>query len=192
MNGYFSQTGIYIISFIFDLYITIVYLRFLFQWLRIDFYNPISQFLVVVTDPLLRPLRRIVPTRHGIDFASVFLLLVLEMAKTGMITFLRGQTATFAGLLVIALADLLQLAVHVAMFAVLIRILLSWVNPYGNRHPVTAILSAITEPLMRPFRGLIPPIGGLDISPIAFFFFLGLTQLLLVQPLRHYGELLLR
>ena len=194
MNGYFSQTGVYIVSFIFDIYIMVVYLRFLFQWVRADFYNPISQFLVIVTDPILRPLRRVIPTYRNIDFASVVLLILLEMLKTGLIVFFvtSGGMAAPVGLFVVAAADLLQLALHVAMFTVLIRIVLSWVNPYGYRHPLTALLAVITEPVMRPFRGLIPPIGGLDISPIVLFFAIGLTQLLLVQPLRHYGEMLLR
>lgn len=191
MGGYFTQAGTFLIETLFGLYISAVLLRFLFQLVRADFYNPFSQFLVKVTNPPLLPLRRLIPGWGGIDLASVVLLLGLQILKILLVVLLYGRSATPAGLALLAVAQLLELVIWIFLIAILVRVLLSWVAPY-SRHPLTDLLISLTEPLMRPARRLIPTIAGLDLSPILVLVLLQLALMLLVQPLADLGLVLLR
>ncbi len=192
MNPYFNQAGVYLVQVLFEFYILAVLLRFLFQLVRADFYNPISQFLVILTNPPLRFLRRVIPGLGGIDLASVVLLLALKMLELYTIGWIKGFTAKPVGLAVVASADLLRLTLYVFIITILARVILSWFSSYGmRRHPATDLMYSLTEPLMRPARRLIPPIGGLDLSPIAVFILLELALILLVQPLTHLGLVLM-
>lgn len=192
MGGYVNNAGLFLVDTLFGLYILVVLLRFLLHWMRADFYNPISQFIVTATNPPLRFLRRFIPDLAGIDLASVVLMLVLSMVKTWLMFSMVGQAATFQGLLVYAVGELLQLTVYVFIFTILIRVVLSWVAPHQGYNPALRVLHDLTEPLMAPARRLIPPIGGLDISPIVVFIFLYLTLILIVQPILDLGVALSR
>jgi YggT family protein len=191
--GYFKEAGIFLIQFVFGLYIFAVLLRFMLQLVRADFYNPISQFLVKLTNPPLRPLRRIIPGLWGIDIASVVLLLALTSLQWLLIHLLFYQTyPTVAGLIVYSAADLLKLTIYVYLGAMFIRIIMSWINPYAYQNPAMNLVVRLTEPLMRPARRLLPAAGGIDFSPILVFLMLGLAQILLLQPLLHLGQELMR
>lgn len=188
MNPYFTQAVIYLIQVLFGLYILAVLLRFLLQLARADFYNPIAQFLVAVTNPPLRPLRRVIPGLFGIDLASVVLLFGLKLAEIYFIGWIRGFSAHPLGIAVVAAAELLKLTIYVYIVTILVRVVLSWFSPYGLRHtPAGDLLVSLTEPLLYPARRLIPPIGGLDLSPIAVFILLQLTLILMIQPLQDIG-----
>lgn len=193
MGGYFTQAGVFLIQFIFGLYILAVLLRFLLQLVRADFYNPISQFLVTLTNPPLRPLRRLIPGLWGIDLASVLLLLVLTGLQWLLIYLLTTHTYPAPlGLVVYSLADLLKLTLYVFYGALLIRIIVSWINPYSQQNPALNLVVRLTEPLMRPARRLLPATGGIDFSPILVFLALGLAQILVLQPLLLLGQGLMR
>lgn len=191
--NYLSQAGLYLIQVLFDFYILAVLLRLLLQLARADFYNPISQFLVALTNPPLLPLRRLIPGFFGIDLAAVVLLLLLQSLEIYLTRTLIGGTIAPMGLVVFTVATLLRLTVWVCIIAMLIRVILSWVNPYdARRQPAGDLLYNLTEPLMRPARQLIPAIGGLDLSPIVVFILLQLTLILIVQPLSDAGLALMR
>ena len=189
MGNYVGDAGAFLIDTVLGLYILIVLLRFLLQWVRADFYNPISQFIVAATNPPLVFLRRLVPGLFGIDFAALILLLVLAVLKIYLLAMLAGTTPGLAGVIVFAIGELLQLTVYVFMVTVFIRVILSWISP-GGYHPAVRLLISLTEPVMAPARRLIPAIGGLDLSPIIVFLFLGLTLRLVVQPVLDYGRIL--
>lgn len=184
---YFNQAGLYLIQLVFGFYILLVLLRLLFQLVRASFYNPISQFIVTLTQPPLQFLRRFIPGLFGIDMAAVVLLLALQILEIYMIAWFQGASPAVGGVAVIAIAQLIEFTVYVFIVAIFIRIILSWVNPYGTRHPFSDLLYSLTEPLLAPARRLIPPIGGLDLSPIAVFVLLQLTLILIVRPLRDFG-----
>jgi len=192
MGGYFGHAGVYLIQVLFGLYILAVMLRFLFQLVRADFYNPISQVIVKVTNPPLLPLRRLIPGLYGIDLASVVLLFVLQALELYLIIGLqRGFQMGLAGVSIMAVAQLIELAVYIMIFAIFIRIIISWINPMSAYNPAMSLLTSLTEPLMRPARRLIPPISGLDLSPIAVFVVLQLFIILFVNPLEYFGRSLL-
>ena len=188
-GGYFSDAGLFLVDTVLGLYILIVLLRFLFQLTGVDFYNPISQFIVKASNPPLSRLRRVVPGLWGIDFAAVVLLIVLEGARIGITVLLIGQSPQLVGVLVLSIAELLKLAVYIMVFSIFIRALLSWIS-MGRSHPMLQLLYSFTELLMAPARRILPAMGGLDLSPIIVFIVLMLILKLLVQPLLDLGRIL--
>lgn len=185
MSSFFTEASALIVEVVFGLYILAVLLRFLFQIVRADFYNPISQFLVALTNPLLKPLRRIIPGLFGIDIASLVLLLTLKCLELFIISWLIGHTPDLLPLLLAAVVSLVRLTLNAYFYAILLRVILSWFIPYGaHRNPASDLLASLTEPLMRPARRLIPAVGGLDLSPIVVLVGLQLVQLALAHLLR--------
>lgn len=166
----------FLIGFVFDVYIFLVLTRFILQAVRADFYNPISQFVVRATNPPLVPLRRVIPGWGGIDTAALVLVLVLLAAKIMVLIWMAGYGMPGgAQLLLISVRELAGLLLSYAFWAILVRVILSWVAP-DPANPVTRIIIQITEPVMAPARKVLPPMGGLDLSPI--------LVLLLIQFLR--------
>ena len=192
MSGatYLSNAGLFLVQTLFGLYILAVLLRFLLQWVRADFYNPLVQFLVKLTNPLLLPLRRLIPAFRGLDMASVVLMLGLQVVELLVLAWLGGQGVNLAGLVVLALAELLGLLLTVLFWAILVQAVLSWFNP-DFRQPVVRLLYQLTEPLLRPARHLLPPIAGLDLSPLVVLLVLQLCRMLLLAPLQDLGLALL-
>ena len=181
-NQYFAASAVFLIQTVFGLYILAVLLRLLLQWVRADFYNPVSQFLVKLTNPPLRPLRRIIPGWGGIDFASVLLLLILQMLEMFLVNTALGRAQPVPGLAVGAVIALLDLLVTIYVFSIIIQAILSWIAP-ATYNPVVSLIHSITEPLLAPARRLIPPISGIDLSPLAVLVLLQLTRMLIIAPL---------
>lgn len=182
MDQYLSAPAIFLIETVFGLYILAVMLRLLLQWARADFYNPASQFLVKITNPPLRPLRRIIPGWGGVDFASITLLVLLQMLEMYLTNMALGHMVSAAGLGLGAIVELLRLLLNIFIFGIIIQAILSWVAP-TNYNPIASLIHSITEPLLAPARRLIPPISGIDLSPIAVLVLLQLTKMLLIAPL---------
>lgn len=187
-GNYFSNAGVFLIQTIIGLYTLVVMLRFLLQMVRADFHNPITQILVKLTNPPLKPLRRIIPGLGGIDVASLVLLLALQTFELVLIGLLpMFSMPNPVGVLVLASAQLLSLLVSVYLFSVIIMVVISWISP-GNPNPVVTLLYQLTAPLMNPARRHIPPLSGLDLSPMAVIIVLYLVILLVVQPLLDFGR----
>lgn len=188
MTPYFLQAGIFLVEVAFGFYLLAVLLRFLFQLARADFYNPIAQFLVVITNPPLLPLRRVIPGLFGVDWASVVLLAALKLAELYAVSWMRDFTPALGGAALVGLAQLLRLAAYVYIVAILARVVLSWVNPHGGHaNPAMDLLWSLTEPWLRRARRLIPAVAGLDLSPIVVFVALELALILAIQPLHDLG-----
>ena len=189
--SYFGDAARYLIELLFGLYILAVMLRLLLQLARANFYNPLSQFLVQITNPPLVPLRRVIPGLGGIDVASVVLLLSLQMLELVLIAAITpGQgSLPIASLLVLSLARLLRLVIYIYLVSIFIQIILSWVRP-GDHSTLTGLLYSLNDPLLAPARRLVPPISGLDLSPILVVVLLQLTLMLIVAPLMDWGTTL--
>ena len=188
--GYLLQALYTIIQFVFGLYLVMVMLRFLFQLFRADFYNPVSQAIVKVTNPPLKLLRRVIPGYGGIDIACVVLLLLVQGMEIFLLSVVfTGGLPTLPGLLVLSVANLLQLCAYIFIVLVLVSVVISWVNP-GAYNPVTVLLYQLTEPLLRPVRRRIPDLGGLDFSPMIVMLLLFLFMTLVVAPLMDWGSVL--
>lgn len=185
-SSYFTNPLIFLIQTLAWLYILCVMLRFLLQWVRADFYNPITQFLVKITNPPLRPLRRFIPGWGGIDLASIVLMLVLQVLALLVIMLLRGAAPNIGVLLVLAIAELLSMMINVFLVSIIVQAVLSWVNP-DPYNPAVGLLYTLNQPLLRPAQRLIPPLGGLDLSPLVVIIGLQLAKMLILPLI--YGLL---
>ncbi|MCK5361502.1 MAG: YggT family protein [Gammaproteobacteria bacterium] len=189
-GSYVGNAATFLIQTVFGLYILIVMLRFLLQWARADFYNPISQFIVKATQPPLKPLRKVIPGIGGLDMAALIFMLVLKFVELWLVTGLLGMSPQIGGLAMLSIAELLGLLINVFIFSILIQVIISWVNP-GMHNPVMALLHSLTEPLLAPARRVIPPISGLDLSPIIVIVCLQLASMLAVAPIRDLARSML-
>ena len=181
--GYVSNAGAFLINTLFGLYIGAVTLRLLLQWVRADFYNPLSQAIVKLTNPILRPLRRYIPALGRLDTASVVLIVALQLVNTWLVGVLgHGVGNVF----IVALVELLSKLIYLYIFAIIIQALASWVAP-GAHNPVLALIGAITEPIQRPVRRMLPALGGLDLSPLVVIILLQLALYLIVAPLADFA-----
>lgn len=187
MGGYGTNAIEFLIHTIFGLYLIAVMLRVLLQLSRADFYNPVSQFLVKVTNPPLIPLRRIIPGFMGVDFAAIVLMLVIKAVEIFLIVLIKGVSIKISGLVVLSIAELLRLLINVYFFTILIQVVISWVNP-GTYNPAVSLLYSINEPLLSRARRLIPPISGFDLSPIVVIILLQLLSMVLIQPIADLGQ----
>jgi YggT family protein len=187
--SYFTNPLEFLISTLIGLFITAVMLRFLLAMVRADFYNPLTQILVKLTSPALKPLRRLIPGFGGIDIASLLLMLALQMLALTMITLLRGVALNPVSLLLWSIAELLGLLFNIYMFSILFQVVLSWINP-GAYNPAVSLIYSINEPLLAPARRLIPPLSGLDLSPVVVLLGLQLAKMLLLPPLLTWGQAL--
>jgi YggT family protein len=175
--------AVFLIDTLFSLYIFAILLRFLFQWVEADYYNPISQFLIKITHPPLRLLRRFIPSLGRVDTASLVLMLGLQMLSGFLVFLLQGTPITFAALSLWAVVQLLDLLFNVYFFAIIIRAVLSWVSP-GSYNPAVSLLYSLTEPLLRFSRRLLPSMGGIDLSPLIPLIGIQLAKMLVLPPLQ--------
>ena len=179
---------VFLIQTVFGFYILAVMLRFLLQCVRADFYNPLVQFLVRITNPLLLPLRRFVPGYRGLDLASVVLAFALQLLEALLVTALFGRSLDIGGVLLVTVMELLKLLINIYLWGVIIQAVLSWINP-DPRHPAARVLAQLTSPLLRPARRLLPPVSGVDLSPVLVVVALIFVSLLLQDLLGMWSGL---
>jgi YggT family protein len=160
-----AQALYFVVKTLAQLYLLLLLLRFWLPWLRADFRNPIAQGILRFTSPLIVPLRRFLPSIGRLDTATVLVAFVVQYVTILALLAIVRRSAGTAEVALVSIIELATLSLNLFFFAILIRIVLSWVAP-GNYNPITALLTTLSEPVLRPFRRLIPSIGGLDISPI--------------------------
>ncbi|MDH4054940.1 MAG: YggT family protein [Gammaproteobacteria bacterium] len=179
MPSNIASALVFIVNAVSSLYLLVLLLRFWLPWLRADFRNPLAQGILKLTSPVIIPVRRLVPSFGRLDTATILVAFVLQCLALLLILLILGASANFSTIAISALAKLVLLSVNLFMFAIFIRIVLSWIAP-GQYNPATAIITTLTEPLLAPVRRIIPPLGGFDISPIFVIIALGaLTRLLM-------------
>jgi YggT family protein len=154
---------IFLINTIGGLYITIVLLRLLLQLVKADFYNPLSQFILKATSPLVIPTRKIIPPIRYFDTATLLVALILQIILIATILLLVGQQPNPVTLIAIAGIALVHKVLDIYLVALLVVVILSWVAPY-SRHPAALVVHQLTQPVVGPFRKAIPAMGGLDFS----------------------------
>jgi YggT family protein len=188
-SSYMVNPAIFLIDTLFSLYILTIVLRFLLQWTHADFYNPISQFLVKVTHPPLKLLRRFVPSVGKIDTSSIVLALSLQMLADFSILLLKGVMVSPTALIILSFSQLISLLINVFVFAVFGRAIMSWFDP-SNTSPASTILYSLTEPLLTICRKVIPDLGGIDLSPLAALMLLQLAKMMILPPLNQLATLI--
>jgi YggT family protein len=159
--------------------------RFAMQWARVPFRNPLGQFIVAVTDWMVRPVRRLIPGLFGLDMASLFLAWLWQVAYQGIALGFTGvlvavsPAPTFV-VAALALLEVAKIGVYLVIGAVIVSAVFSWVNPHA---PLAGVFDTLTRPLLRPFRRIIPPVGGVDLSPLALLLVLQIA-LFVLESLR--------
>lgn len=165
MNGSGANALSYLVGTLIDLYVAAVLLRLLLQWVRADFYNPLCQFLVKATNPVLVPLRRVIPSFKRLDTASVVLMLVLEIIGVWIIQQIGSVPMSVQQIVAFSATKLIMTLLMTYFFLIIAMVILSWVGQ-RMRHPVVPLVYQLTEPVLRPFRKIIPPIAGIDLSAL--------------------------
>lgn len=156
---------IFLIDTLFSIYIAIMLLRFILQQVGADFYNPISQFVVKVTQPLVSLFRRFIPSIKKVDTASLVLVFALILIKLVILFSIAGVQINGQMLLIKAVYDLISLTFDIFIIALFVQAILSWVNPDPS-HPVSSLLHNLTFPVLRPIKKYVPPISGIDLSTL--------------------------
>ena len=173
------QAIAFVLDALFHLFILAALVRFWMQAFRAPARNPIAQFTMALTDWAVRPLRRIIPGIWNLDWASLIVAFAFELLLQFLLLLVMGASPTLDALSVLlffAFVKLIRLSIYVFMGAIIIQAVLSWVNPH---HPVAPFFQALTRPFLRPFQRAVPPIGGVDITPVLVLIAL---QLVLILP----------
>jgi YggT family protein len=165
---------IFLVKTISNLYLYAFLLRFVLQWVRADFYNPISQFVLKATDPLVLPARRMLPSARSIDLPTLIVLFVLQALATWILLSIAGATVSVGTFLQLVVLRTLALTLSLYLICIFAYVILSWFAQ-AQYSPVAALLADIVNPILRPVRRIVPPIGGLDLS--------ALLVLLLIQAI---------
>jgi YggT family protein len=181
-----NNASLFLINTLFDLYLFVIIARIILAYVRVDYYNPLTQFIIKITQPVITPLRRKIPNIGNVETASIVFALLLEIIRFALIGFIVVGTANIVGILLLSAADILKTIINVFFYAIIIQAIMSWVQQGYN--PMSQILMQVTAPIMRPLHRFIPPIGGIDISPIVALIGLQFLSILLINPLLATGS----
>lgn len=179
LAGFFIEAGRFLINVIFNIIIILILIRFLLQIARADFYNPMSQTIVKLTSPILRPFRKIIPGIGGMDLASIFLLILLTFIKSLLILAILSITKIqFHEILINSVFMILNTIIFVYIVGILIMVVASWFSS-GRYHPVLALIDQLISPVINPIRRIMPSTHGIDFSPLVAMVILSIIQMAL-------------
>lgn len=176
--GTLQEIGVFVVDTIFSLYIAAIVIRFVLALSRADFYNQFSQVIVKVTNPVLVPLRRLIPSMGKIDTAAIVLALVLIMVKVILILMIKGGELNMFGLLIYAFVELVRTVIWIYIIALVLQAIMSWIGT-GHSSPLSPLLNSLTQPVLRPIRNIVPNIGMMDISPMIAIMFMYICLIIL-------------
>ena len=184
MSNTLQAAALFLINTLFDLYLFILVIRIILVYVGANYFDPITQFIVKFTDFVVKPLRRFLPNIKRFELSSVVLLLVLQLIKFVIITNLAIGMPSITSLVLLAVGDTLKLIIQTFFYAILLQVILSWVQPYS---PVSRVLNQFTSPIMNPLHRIIPTVGGMDITPIPALILLQLLNIIIVNPIMSLG-----
>ena len=184
--GYFANAGQIVIQFVFGALIALVVLRVLLQWVRANFYNPICQFLYKTTNPVLMPLRKVIPSWRNLDIAGIVLAWLITAIKLVLLAATLGQTFGVLGLAVLSLGDLVDFVLLLFIVLILARVVISLVGA-DSYHPIVPLVLQLTDPVLKPFRRVLPNFAGIDFSPMIVLLVIMLARALISRPIFDFG-----
>ncbi len=189
--SYLADGGLLLVSFIFGAILGLLYLRLLAEYWHATFSNPICQFLFRSTHAVVAPLHKFAPSLGGINLAVLLLLLMVELVKLLLICALQGFAPAIPGLLLLAVAELLDFLLVMYVVLIIAWALLS-MFAVDTRHPAVPLVNQLTEPVMRPIQKRLPSLGGIDFSPMIAIVVIMLIRVVLLQPLFDLASRLIR
>lgn len=179
----------FLVKTVIDLYVMILLLRIWMQWARTDFYNPLSQFIVKVTQPIVGPLRRVIPSLGPIDSSSLLVAFLLMTIKYPLLLLIQsGEISLSPYNLLFGLISVIKSAGYLVFWVIIIRSIMSWISQ--GRSPMDYVLMQLTEPLMSPIRRFLPAMGGLDFSAMVVILVLYMLNYLGMDLLGQFWFLL--
>ncbi|MEW6445633.1 MAG: YggT family protein [Pseudomonadota bacterium] len=182
MDTSLAHPAVLLLRMVFDLAIIFILLRFLLQAARADFYNPVTQSIVRLTNPLLAPLRRVIPPVAGQDSAALLVAYLLALVFLILANALAEGRANPGLLLLIAPLHLLEIVLDMLFWGVIIHAILSWF-PNAQRAPAARVLDQLISPLLRPIKRILPDLGGIDLSPIVLLLLVQAAKIVLLPLL---------
>jgi len=174
----FGQIGIYLVDTVFAFFVLLLLARFHFQWLRVPFRNPVGEFVLATTSWMVMPVRRVIPSLAGLDLATLLLAFALQCLAIWIKAEIVGVEPALPAVLGIAALDLLRYSLYILVFAILVQVLLSWINPYA---PMAPVFNAMTAPFLRPLRRFIPPLGNVDLTPLVLLIVIQIVLIVLAN-----------
>lgn len=187
--GYFANAGAILVEVLFGLVVALFVLRVLLQLVRANFHNPVCQFFYKATNPVLMPLRKLLPPLRRLDTAGVLVAYLLECLKVWLLAAFGGFALNLSGTLVLGFAELVAFLLMLYFWLILVRVVLSFVGQ-GSYHPMVPLIAQLTDPVLRPIRRVLPDLGGLDLSPLVAMLAIYLARALVVAPLQDLGAML--
>jgi len=176
MTGSFGDPSLFLVRTLFELVIFVLFARYFLQLFRASFYNPVTQAIVRITDPLLNPLRMFIPAAGRHDLASLVLIVILLFAMVATLSYLQGAVLNATGLTLSALYFGFLTATNLFFWTVLFRAIASWIG--NSRSPAVSFLEDLTEPVVAPVRRFMPQLGGIDLSPLVVLLGISLLQMI--------------
>lgn len=173
-----GQIGIYLVDTVFAFFVILLLARFHFQWLRVPFRNPVGEFVLATTSWMVMPVRRVIPGLAGLDLATLLLAWLLQALGVWAIAAMRGIDPDAVDVVLRAALDLLRYSLYILVFAILVQVLFSWINPYA---PMAPVFNAITAPFLRPLRRFIPPLGNIDLTPLVLLVLIQVALIVLAN-----------
>ena len=187
MAGSLQEGLVFLIRTVIDLYLFVLIIRFLLAAVHADYFNPLTQLAARLSNPIILPVRKIIPNIYRLELSSLVMIYMINMLKFIVIALLSSMAINIGGLLVIALGDMLHLFLQAMTVALFLYVILSWVQPFS---PIQRALQQIVSPLVSPFQRIMPPVAGFDLSIIPAFIVLQLIGIVLINPIIQWGMML--
>ncbi|MBL8483066.1 MAG: YggT family protein [Rhodocyclaceae bacterium] len=187
-----TQLLLLILDAVFGFFTSVLLARFYMQWARVSFRNQIGVFVIAVTDWIVQPARRIFPLRSSLDLPTLLCAWVLQVLLSLLTAWIAGMALSsllnsIVGLMLIGVLELIRLSVFFLMFVVIVAAVMSWISSYN---PLATVLTGIARPFLRPFQRMLPPVGGVDLSPLLLLLVLQMVLLLIGWARSGLGSLL--
>ena len=174
----FGQIAVYLVDTVFVFFVMLLLARFHFQWLRVSFRNQIGEFVIATTNWLVLPARRLVPGLAGLDLPTLLLAWVLQTLCVWIVVAMRDIDPALIDVILRAALDLLRYSLYILVFAIIVQVVISWVNPYA---PMAPVFNAVTAPFLRPLRRFIPPLAGVDLTPLVLLIVIQIILIVLAN-----------
>ena len=155
-------------------FVILLLARFHLHWLRVPFRNPLGEFVLATTSWCVVPARRVIPSLAGLDLSTLLLAWALQALGLWIQAAIVGAEPGVAALAALAAVDLLRYSLYILVFAIIVQVVFSWLNPYA---PFAPMFDMVTRPFLRPLRRFVPPIGSIDLTPLVL---LVIVQVLLI------------
>ena len=173
-----GQIGVYLVDTVFAFFVMLLLARFHFQWLRVPFRNPVGEFVLATTSWMVMPVRRVIPGLAGLDLATLLLAWLLQGAALWIKASILGTEPSPVLIAGMAALDLVRYSLYILVFAILVQVIFSWINPYA---PMAPLFNAMTAPFLRPLRRFIPPLGGIDLTPLVLLVIIQIVLIVLAN-----------